>query len=140
MEKNAWYRFMQVIFSHARTSRNRVIIGTRGILTMRAAGLFRVVPALAAMVPLSAAAPPTFTRDIAPILYKHCATCHHPNDIAPMPLLSYKQVRPWAASIKEATLSRKMPPWKADPRVGKWSNDPRLNDAEIAAIKAWVDG
>ncbi len=85
---------------------------------MRAAGLFRVVPALAAMVPLSAAAPPTFTRDIAPILYKHCATCHHPNDIAPMPLLSYKQVRPWAASIKEAALSRKMPPWKADPRVG----------------------
>ena len=85
---------------------------------MRAAGLFRVVPALAAMVPLSAT---TFTRDIAPILYKHCATCHHPNDIAPMPLLNYKQVRPWAASIKEAALSRKMPPWKADPRVGKWS-------------------
>src|SRR5438034_11645459 len=54
MEKNAWYRFMQVIFSHERTSRNRVIIGTRGTLTMRATGLFRVVPALAAMVPFSA--------------------------------------------------------------------------------------
>src|SRR5438046_6122292 len=86
------------------------------------------------------AAEPTFNRDVAPILYKHCAGCHHPNDIAPMPLLTYKEVRPWAASIRQAVLQRKMPPWKANPHVGKWSNDPSLSSAEIATITAWVDG
>src|SRR5262249_47626316 len=89
--------------------------------------------------PVSAATP-TYSRDIAPILYKHCATCHHPNDIAPMSLLNYQEVKPWAAAIRDAVLSRKMPPWKADPHVGKWSNDPSLSAAEIAAIKAWVEG
>jgi hypothetical protein len=82
----------------------------------------------------------TFTRDVAPILYRHCVECHHPNDIAPMTLITYNQVKPWAASIKEAVLLRKMPPWKADPHYGKWSNDPTLSDAEIQTIKAWVDG
>jgi hypothetical protein len=82
----------------------------------------------------------TFTRDVAPVLYRHCAGCHHPGDIAPMSLLTYKEVRPWAAAIREAVLTRKMPPWKADPRYGEWSNDPRLSDGEIATLKAWADG
>jgi hypothetical protein len=56
-----------------------------------------------------------------------------------MSLLTYQEVRPWAASIKEAVVTRKMPPWKADPHVGKWSNDPSLSAAEIETIKAWVD-
>src|SRR5438132_8000454 len=86
------------------------------------------------------AAPPTFSRDVAPILYQHCVSCHHPNDIAPMSLITYKEVKPWAASIKESVLTRKMPPWKADPHFGKWSNDPSLSDAEIATVKTWVDG
>lgn len=77
--------------------------------------------------------------DVAPILYKHCATCHHPDDVAPMALLTYAQTRPWAAAIREAVLTRQMPPWKADARYGKWSNDWSLSDTEIAAIKAWVD-
>src|SRR5581483_7323226 len=88
----------------------------------------------------AAASPPTFSRDIAPILYKHCAGCHHANDIAPMSLLTYQEVRPWAAAIKEAVVTRKMPPWMADPHVGRWSNDSSLTEAEIAAIKAWVEG
>ncbi|MDQ6758495.1 MAG: hypothetical protein M3Z32_01360, partial [Acidobacteriota bacterium] len=83
---------------------------------------------------------PTFTRDVAPILYKHCAGCHHANDIAPMPLLTYKEVRPWTASIREAVVLRRMPPWKADPHVGKWSNDPSLSATEVATITAWIDG
>jgi hypothetical protein len=57
-----------------------------------------------------------------------------------MSLLTYKEARPWAAAIGEAVVSRKMPPWFADPSVGHWSNDPRLSDAEIQTIKAWVDG
>src|SRR5437868_15047529 len=98
-----------------------------------------------AILPLSAVAlasgeAPTYSKDVAPILYKHCAGCHHSNDIAPMSLITYKEARPWAASIKEAVVRRRMPPWMADPHFGKWSNDPTLTEAEIAAIRAWVDG
>jgi hypothetical protein len=81
----------------------------------------------------------TFTRDVAPILYQHCVSCHHANDIAPMSLISYKETRPWAAAIKQAVMTRKMPPWKADAHYGKWSNDASLSEAEIATIKAWVE-
>jgi hypothetical protein len=87
----------------------------------------------------SPAAAVTFSHDVAPILYAHCVSCHHPGDIAPMPLLTYQQARPWAAAMKEAVVTRKMPPWKADPNYGKWSNDPSLSAAEIATIRAWVE-
>jgi hypothetical protein len=82
----------------------------------------------------------TFTKDIAPILYKNCAGCHRPGEIAPMSLLDYETVRPWARAIRQAVLSRKMPPWFADPAFGAFANDPRLSDQEISKIKAWVDG
>ncbi len=83
-------------------------------------------------------APVTYS-DVAPVFYRHCAGCHHPNDIAPMALLTYRETRPWAAAIREAVLTRQMPPWKADPRYGTWSNDWSLGESDIAAIKAWVD-
>ncbi|HZT29076.1 MAG TPA: thiol-disulfide isomerase [Bryobacteraceae bacterium] len=87
-----------------------------------------------------AAAAPTFSKDVAPILYQHCAACHRPNDIAPMSLLDYKSARPWAKAIREAVLTRKMPPWFADPHYGKFSNDARLSDREVETVRAWVDG
>jgi mono/diheme cytochrome c family protein len=80
----------------------------------------------------------TYGRDVAPILYKNCVVCHRPNDIAPMSLMTYKDTRPWARSIREAVVQRKMPPWHADPKVGDFLNDPRLSDSEIATIDAWV--
>ncbi|MGH9799906.1 MAG: DUF3471 domain-containing protein [Blastocatellia bacterium] len=82
----------------------------------------------------------TFTKDIAPILFKNCAQCHKPDDIAPFSVLSYKDVRPWAKSIKEKVITREMPPWHADAHAGQFSNDMRLTQAEIDAITAWVDG
>jgi|SRR5579871_386586 len=82
----------------------------------------------------------TFSHDVAPILLKRCVSCHHPNDLAPMSLLTYKDVRPWASAIEEAVVLRKMPPWKADPRYGTWSNDASLTDAEIKTIKQWAEG
>jgi hypothetical protein len=82
---------------------------------------------------------PTFTKDVAPILYKSCAGCHRPGEMAPMSLLEYQSVRPWAKSIREAVLSRKMPPWFADASIGHFANDPRLSAGEIETIKAWVD-
>jgi len=82
----------------------------------------------------------TFNKDIAPIFYKNCVVCHHPNDIAPMSLVTYKEARPWAAAVRQAVAKRTMPPWHADPHVGEYINDPRLSDSEIATIEAWVKG
>jgi len=81
----------------------------------------------------------TFNKDIAPILQKNCQSCHRPGEPAPMPLLTYKQVRPWASAIKEATALKKMPPWFADSHYGKWSNDRSLTKADIDTIARWAD-
>ena len=84
-------------------------------------------------------AAPTYTKDVAPIFYKHCTGCHRPNDVAPMSLLDYKSARPWAKAVREAVTTRKMPPWFADPHYGKFANDPRLSPAEIETVQAWAD-
>lgn len=81
----------------------------------------------------------TFSKDVAPIFYKDCAQCHRPNDIAPMSLMSYKEARPWAKSIKEKVVTREMPPWDADPQYGEFANVHRLSQEEIETITAWVD-
>ncbi|MGH9836609.1 MAG: thiol-disulfide isomerase [Blastocatellia bacterium] len=81
----------------------------------------------------------TFTKDVAPILYKNCVECHRSTGVAPMALLNYKEVRPWAKSIKERIVDRSMPPWFADPKHGEFANNPSLSPAEINAITAWVD-
>jgi hypothetical protein len=81
----------------------------------------------------------TFNRDVAPILYQKCTGCHHPNDVAPMSFMEYKLVRPWAKSIREAVLLKRMPPWFADPHTGPFSNDPTLTDAEKQILVQWID-
>src|SRR5262245_41308047 len=81
----------------------------------------------------------TFNKDVAPIFFKSCAECHRPGEAAPFSVLSYKDARPWAKSIREKVANRAMPPWHADPHVGAWANDPRLTEAEIAMISAWVE-
>jgi len=82
---------------------------------------------------------PTFYRDVLPILQEHCQSCHHPNAIAPMPFATYDQTRPWAYAIREQVLSKKMPPWFADPRFGRFSNDPSLTPDQIATLSSWAD-
>jgi hypothetical protein len=81
----------------------------------------------------------TFTKDVAPILFKNCAECHRPGEVAPMSLLSYKEVRPWARSIKEKVVNRDMPPWLADSQNTHFANDRRLSQKEIDTIVSWVD-
>src|SRR5262250_773724 len=81
----------------------------------------------------------TFDKDVLPILQKNCQVCHRPGEIGPMPLLTYAETRPWAASIKEAVLTREMPPWFADPKVGHFINERRLTNAEIKTVVDWVD-
>ena len=65
--------------------------------------------------PARGAETPTFAADVAPILYAECASCHRPGDIAPMALLTYRDVRPWSRAIKAKVVSREMPPWHAAP-------------------------
>ncbi len=110
-------------------SRFAVLSGTVAMLIAVAAS-----PTLAA-----GPAAPTFTRDVAPILYDRCAECHRPTAMAPMSLLSYRDTRPWARAIKQKVLAREMPPWGADPTVGHFANDPSLSQTEIDTIAAWVD-
>lgn len=80
----------------------------------------------------------TFSKDIAPIFFKSCAECHRPGEAAPFSVLSYKDVRPWAKSIREHVTNRTMPPWHADPHFGQFKNDRRLTNKEIDTIVAWV--
>src|SRR5579883_2466398 len=89
--------------------------------------------------PARAAETPEFYRDILPILQDHCETCHRPNGIAPMPLITYSQTRPWAQAIAQAIRLRKMPPWFADPTVGHFANDPSLTPSQIAIISDWAE-
>jgi mono/diheme cytochrome c family protein len=89
----------------------------------------------------AAGAPVTFAKDVAPILQRACQSCHRPGAIAPMPLITYQDARPWARAIKEKVAAREMPPWYIDRHVGiqKFKDDPSLSDAEIATIARWVD-
>lgn len=82
----------------------------------------------------------TFSKDVAPIMHQNCTECHRPGEAAPFSTMSYKEIRPWAKSIREKVLSREMPPWHADPNHGDWVNDRRLSQREIETIVAWVDG
>jgi hypothetical protein len=97
-----------------------------------AGGLFAASPTDAPRV--------TFSKDVAPVLQRHCQACHRPGEAAPFSLLTYQQARPWAKAMKEAVLLRKMPPWFADPHYGKFSNDRSLSQSDVDTLVAWADG
>src|SRR5262247_2338188 len=81
----------------------------------------------------------TFHKDVLPVLQKNCQSCHRPGQIGPFSMLTYKDTRPWAKAIKQAVLSRVMPPWFADPRYGHFNNDRSLTQTEIDTIVGWVN-
>ena len=107
-----------------------------------------VVGAVLAVAPAAraadarAAAPVTFSKDVAPILQDKCQACHQPNSIAPMSLITFEETRPWARSIRNRVETRQMPPWHIDRSVGvqKFKNDMSLSDEQINTIVRWVDG
>ncbi len=80
----------------------------------------------------------TFSHDIAPILYQHCAACHHPGEVAPFPLLTYADAAKRAKLIASVTASRYMPPWKPAAGYGHFQGERRLTDAQIAKLQAWA--
>jgi len=83
----------------------------------------------------------TFSKHVLPILQRSCQNCHRPGSLAPMPFITYEDVRPWARSIKTKTAQREMPPWFIEKNVGiqKYKDDISLSDDEIAMIGKWVD-
>jgi mono/diheme cytochrome c family protein len=105
---------------------------------------FSLLPSGAIHAQGSTAGEVTFSRDIAPILQRSCQNCHRPGGVAPMPLVTYDQVRPWAPMIEYRTGLRDqagaMPPWYMEKDIGiqHYKYDPSLNDEEIEAIAAWV--
>jgi len=117
---------------------NKARIAIAAIFCLAITGLF-LLPASQADTTKSSSKQITFTKDVAPIFFKQCAECHHPGEAAPFSVMSYKDVRPWAKSIKEKVVKREMPPWHADPHVQEFKNDRRMTQAEIDTITAWVD-
>src|SRR5215467_12640947 len=110
-------------------------------IALTSAALITVVVALSAQdarVPPTQNAP-TFSKDVAPILYSKCITCHRPGEVAPMSLITFKDVRPWARAIRDKVSTRTMPPWFADPAHGAFKNDRSLTQAQIDTIVKWVD-
>jgi hypothetical protein len=97
--------------------------------------------ALGTIAPAVSAQTVTFTKDVAPILQRACQNCHRPGAIAPMPLVTYQDARPWARAIKAKVTAREMPPWYIDRHIGiqKFKDDPSLTDTEIATIAKWAD-
>ncbi len=90
----------------------------------------------------AAAAPPrtvTFARDVAPLLYRHCAICHHPGEIAPFPLIAYRDAAKRAALIATVTAKRYMPPWQPEPGYGHFAGERRLSAAEIETLRLWAE-
>ena len=105
-----------------------------------------ILPLLADPVPRqsrqpapSSSAPVTFNHDIAPIVFRSCATCHRPGEAAPFSLLTYADVRKHARQIADVTRSRVMPPWLPEPQALKFRDELRLADAEISLIERWVE-
>jgi len=105
----------------------------------RAQSLALLIPLCGATAAAQTRPVPTFAGDVAGILQERCQICHRPGEAAPFALRTYQETRPWAKAIREAVLLRKMPPWFADPHVGRFSNDPSLRQSEIDTIVRWVD-
>src|SRR6266498_556267 len=112
---------------------------TRPIVSAAAVGLFAVVASVQTGAQTPSAAGPTFSKDVAPILYKSCTNCHRPGEIAPMSLLTFTDARPWAKSIATQVAKGAMPPWHADPSHNEFLNDRRISESEKKTLIAWVN-
>ena len=108
--------------------------------------MYRTSAALLSVIVVAATAgggaqtaqPPTFSHDVAPIVYAQCATCHRPGEVAPMSLLTYSEARPWAAAIARRVSDGSMPPWHGDAAPGTFENERRLTAEQKETIARWV--
>lgn len=102
----------------------------------------RHLPCLTTFFSFAAFAAPeiTYYKDVMPIMQNRCQECHRAGEAAPMSFMTYKEVRPFAKAIEHAVVTKKMPPWHADPHFGKFSNDRSLTEKEVNTLSAWVKG
>ena len=82
----------------------------------------------------------TWSKDVAPILYHNCTTCHHQGGAGPFSLLTYADAKRWGAQVVKVTQSRYMPPWLPEPGHGDFADNRRLSDADIVKLRRWFDG
>jgi Flp pilus assembly protein TadD len=87
----------------------------------------------------AADAPVTYTRQVAPILYRNCTTCHHPGGAGPFSLMTYMDARRWGSQVLRVTQSRYMPPWLPEPGYGDFADNRRLSESDLNLIRQWVD-
>ena len=113
-------------------------MGPRSVCVLTVVGL-TVCLCSAGLQKGSVSAPPSFYRDVLPILQDHCQSCHRTGEAAPMPLVTYDETRPWARKMAAAVEMKMMPPWFADPRYGHFANDPSLTEQQIATISNWAE-
>lgn len=117
------------------------IIPLAGALSACAPGLSSRQVAVSSRGGQSAGAQvPVFTRDVAPILYRHCAACHRPEGSGPFSLLTYEEVKAVAPLVLAAIESRRMPPWLPEPGYVEFQGERRLSAEEIATVRRWVEG
>ena len=129
-----------------RTAEERNMTVRRAVVACAAAALAASAP-LASWAPFgrepagvqSRPLPVTFTRDVAPILFENCSSCHRPEGIAPFSLLTYDEAKSYATAIVDATRNRLMPPWKPEPGYGEFLDARRLTSEQIAILRQWVD-
>ena len=127
------------------TNRDRGFRGTLGAALFVVAGIGLVAPGFSAAEQADVPTPVTFTKDIAPILQRSCQNCHQPNSVAPMSLVTYEEVRPWARAIRVRTrlgpVAGVMPPWYIEKDVGiqHYLFDPSLSDKDLDNIARWVE-
>jgi Flp pilus assembly protein TadD len=107
---------------------------------MSSAGGKGIVSAAVGATSGRASSSETWSHDVAPLLYAHCATCHHPGGAGPFSLITYEDARRWAPQILNVTQSRFMPPWLPEPGYGDFADVRRLSDDEQALLKRWIKG
>jgi hypothetical protein len=101
--------------------------------------LAAAAPQEPAAAPAAAKRTPTFTQDVAPIMFASCARCHRTGEVAPFALLSYADARKHGKTIRQVVEDRFMPPWHPVPGYGEFRHSMRLRDEQVQTILAWVD-
>ncbi|MEZ4794982.1 MAG: redoxin domain-containing protein [Flavobacteriaceae bacterium] len=81
----------------------------------------------------------TYTKDVAPILQQHCVRCHHDGGIAPWSMSDYHTITGWSQMMKQVLITKRMPPWKADPYIGTFKNDFSLPDSSLRKLYQWIE-
>src|SRR3954471_4358857 len=106
--------------------------------SLRSLRTLRFLLIVTSLWPSAAAAQPTFSKDVGPIIKQRCSSCHQPGEIGPFSLITYDDVKRHAAQIADVTRRRIMPPWKPAAGKGEFANERRLSDRELDTLQRWI--